>query len=85
MLRKGVPALREVSVLRASRRQCCGSLLESQLVRRLRQEDRECEASLGYVVMGGGGKKDENGKEGEGRKGEERKGKGMEKGRDGKE
>lgn len=57
-------------MLRASRRQCCGSLLESQLVRRLRQKDREYEASLGYVVMGGGGgKKDENGKEGEEREG----------------
>lgn len=36
--------------------QCCGSFLESQLVRRLRQEEREFEASLGYVGMGGGGR-----------------------------
>lgn len=44
-------------MLREAKRQCCGSLLESQLVRRLRQEDREFEASLACV--GRRGRKDE--------------------------
>jgi hypothetical protein len=63
-------------VFRKDKRQCRGPLLEPQLVRRLRQEDKEFEASLAYVGMGGGGSGMRMGRRGwqEGRGREEGKG-----------